>query len=141
MTLWPLILLQPIISKLFKKVILRRMKKIIKKNILYLILIIIMISEIHTLQLIKLKSYQNYQKITNIQRIWNRIFEQFFRINQGNALSDLEKLQSGMPQRSVLRLILYLLGTSNLLTFNQNVEAQFVDDTAILDFVESTREP
>lgn len=60
------------------------------------------------------------------------ITERFFRIKQEDAYSDLKKIQAGVPQGSVLGPILYLLYTSDLPSFEQNIVATFADDTAIL---------
>jgi hypothetical protein len=60
------------------------------------------------------------------------ISERYFRIKQEDAYSDLRKIQAGVPQGSVLGPVLYLLYTSDLPTFEQNVFATFADDTAIM---------
>ena len=60
------------------------------------------------------------------------ISERYFRIKQEDAFSVLKKIQAGVPQGSVLGPVLYLLYTSDLPTFNENIVATFADDTAIL---------
>jgi predicted GIY-YIG superfamily endonuclease len=60
------------------------------------------------------------------------ISERYFRIKQEDAYSDLRKIQAGVPQGSVLGPVLYLLYTSDLPMFEQNVVATFADDTAIM---------
>jgi predicted GIY-YIG superfamily endonuclease len=60
------------------------------------------------------------------------ISESYFRIKQEDAYSDLRKMHAGVPQGSVLGPALYLLYTSDLPTFEQNVVATFADDTAIM---------
>ena len=58
--------------------------------------------------------------------------ERYFRIKQEDTYSELRKIRAGVPQGSVLGPVLYLLYTSDLPTFKQNVVATFADDTAIM---------
>jgi hypothetical protein len=70
------------------------------------------------------------------------ISERYFRIKQEGTYSELKKIQAGVPQGSVLGPVLYLLYTSDLPTFDQNIVATFADDTAIMatgkDNIETT---
>jgi hypothetical protein len=68
---------------------------------------------------------------------YSRILEshisgRYFRIKQEDVYFDLRKIQAGVPQGSVLGPVLYLLYSSDLPMFEQNVVATFADDTAIM---------
>ena len=58
--------------------------------------------------------------------------ERYFRIKQEDSYSELREMCAGVPQGSVIGPVLYLLYTSDLPTFEQNVFATFPDDTAIM---------
>ena len=50
-------------------------------------------------------------------------------------------MHAGVPQGSVIGPVLYLLYTSDLPTFEQNVVATFGDDTAIMAIGDNNTEP
>ena len=58
--------------------------------------------------------------------------ERYFRIKQEDTYSELREIRAGVLQGSVIGPVLYLLYTSDLPTFEQNVVTTFADDTAIM---------
>lgn len=60
------------------------------------------------------------------------IQERYFQIKFDNEISELHKIQSGVPQGSVLGPTLYLLFTADLPTNEHTTLATFADDKAIL---------
>lgn len=64
--------------------------------------------------------------------LYSYMTEKYFRTKQEDTYSELREILAGIPQKSVLGLVLYLLYTSDLLTFEQYVVATFANDTAIM---------
>jgi hypothetical protein len=57
--------------------------------------------------------------------------EKLFQVKLKNEITNLRKIEAGVPQGSVLGPVLYLTYTSDLPT-SENTTATFADDTAIL---------
>jgi retron-type reverse transcriptase len=79
----------------------------------------------------------NYKLRTILPQKYAKILEsylaeRFFRVKQGDAYSKLNEIKAGVPQGSVLGPILYLLYISDLPELGNNTVATFADDTAIL---------
>ena len=74
------------------------------------------------------------------QILESHLAERFFRAKQGDAYSALKEIKAGVPQRSVLGQVLYLLYTSDLPKLENSIVAAFADDTAILAVGSSNQE-
>jgi retron-type reverse transcriptase len=57
--------------------------------------------------------------------------ERLFQVKQNDEITNLRKIEAGVPQGSVLGPVLYLIYTNDLPT-SENKTATFSDDTAIL---------
>jgi hypothetical protein len=58
--------------------------------------------------------------------------ERLFQVKFKKQTTRLRKIVAGVPQRSVLGPVLYLIYTSDLPTSDNNTTATFADDTALL---------
>jgi len=77
----------------------------------------------------------------NAEILKSYLTERFFRINQGDAYSELKEIKVGIPQGSVLSPVLYLLYTSDLPKLENSIIGMFADDTAILAVGSGNEEP
>ena len=66
--------------------------------------------------------------------------DRFFRVKQDDVYSNLQIIQSGVPQGSILGPILYLLYTYDLPTDGNYFTATFADDTALLAVEDTVEE-
>lgn len=55
-----------------------------------------------------------------------------FQAREGEVYSDLTPIKPGVPQGSVLGPVLYLIYTSDVPEFEENIIATFADDTAVM---------
>ena len=62
----------------------------------------------------------------------SHLTERYFGVKQEDSYSNLFPISAGVPQRSILGPLLYLLYTSDIPTSNEYVAATFADDTALL---------
>lgn len=76
------------------------------------------------------KIKQNLPHYFNILKSY--LQERHFMVKQDDAVSQLHKITAGVPQGSVLGLVLYLLYTADLLNTNGITTATYADDTALL---------
>lgn len=54
-----------------------------------------------------------------------------FKVKQDDGCSSLKEIEAGVPQESVLGLVIYLLYIYNLPNLENNITATFADDTVI----------
>ena len=67
-----------------------------------------------------------------VQLLTSYLYECQFQVHYGDAVSDVQPISAGVPQGSVLGLILYVLYTADIPTPQGTSVANFADDTAIL---------
>lgn len=94
----------------------------------------------HTGLLYKLKQHFPYHLYALMK---SYLHERYFRVRYEAEVTSLHKIESGVPQGSVLGPVLYLLFTADLPTCQGTITTTFADDTAVLsiskDPLEATR--
>ncbi|VVC29112.1 Reverse transcriptase domain [Cinara cedri] len=121
--------LLPSIPKSFEKLFLKRLKPLIEERQL--------IPEYQFGFRNKHSLIDQVHRITNLPHTWYALFESYlterqFRVIHEEALTDWKNISAGIPQGSVLGLILYLLHTADIPTNNYSMTAMFADDTTIM---------
>lgn len=66
--------------------------------------------------------------------------DRFFKVRQGQSLSDLQPINAGVPQGSILSPSLYSFYTSDLPLSHDTTVATYADDTAILSSADTPEE-
>ena len=151
--------LLPVMSKLFEKLLIKRLKPIIeRKNLIPNHQFGFRskhstIHQVHRVTNIIEKALEELDMAQAFVKVWHEglnhklrdilpkqyaeilesyLTERFFRIKQGDVYSELKEIKAGVPQGSVLGPVLHLLYTSDLPELENSIVATFANDTAIL---------